>query len=88
MSSSVHLILKHLDLSQQQVLVDDLVSTLRNDDDYANHSSHIDTFCEIVNHSSELSEKYLDFAYDYSVRILKIEASEPFFESILKLAFF
>lgn len=86
MSSSVHLILKHLDLSQQQVLVDDLVSTLRNDDDYANHSSHIDTFCEIVNHSSELSEKYLDFAYDYSVRILKIEASEPFFESILKLS--
>lgn len=86
MTSSFSLVLKHLDLTQQEHLIDDIVEYLKTNTHYETHSAYIDTFCELVGQPTNLSPNLEDFAYNYSISLLQKDDSSCYYDSILKLS--
>lgn len=86
MSTSLSLVLKHLDLAQQSGIINDIVSHLKKNADFETHEVYINTFCQLLASSPDLREKYADFVYTYSLSILQSENPASYFGYILNLS--
>lgn len=86
MTSSLSLVLAHLDADQQKAITEDIINTLNSSENDPNQWASVDTLCAVLHHSPSLKEYVFDFAYNYSIRILNMEQSEDHFEYILKLS--
>ncbi|TID30552.1 hypothetical protein CANINC_000907 [Pichia inconspicua] len=86
MSSSVSVVLGHLNSQQQESIVDDIEHQLQIDSQFERHEVLIKTFCEILASSPEFCPKYEDFAYNYCIKRLQTDDPEPIFNNIFQIS--